>query len=84
MYPNNLCLLLLCLWYLPANHGGIDRQRVGKPDDPMRGTVMLFERLKVGTASLATPDANCSKTMAMCKPCPNLALLLCGLKYKIF
>jgi hypothetical protein len=30
---------------------------------------VLFERVKVGTASSATPDANCSKTIAMCKAC---------------
>ena len=56
----------------------------------MRGTVMLLERVKVGTASPATPDANCSKTIAMCKACnvpisdrtcPDLALLFCGVQY---
>jgi hypothetical protein len=30
---------------------------------------MLFKRVKVGTASPATPDANCSKTITMCKAC---------------
>jgi hypothetical protein len=30
---------------------------------------MLFERVKVGTASPATPDANCSKTIGMFKAC---------------
>ncbi len=58
-----------------------------------RGVCVLFERVKVGTASPATPDAICSKTIAMCKACnvpisdrtcPDLALLLCGLKYMIF
>ena len=55
----------------------------------MRGTVMLFERVKVGTALPATPDANCSKTIAMCKACnvlisdwtcPDLAFVIMWVK----